>query len=826
MASLGQYSSKQGSFRLLILVLVPLLLSGSATGIATAEDASKLDVDKIDAPEKINVNEQIKIGSSAKIPDLPADWSADLEFILYEKKDRGISKLGTQEITVEDGESVDVAIEHEFKEAGTKQLYFQVDGEITREGLFSSPTANIDRTTEPVTIGVAGELDPDQIITGGLNTPSEVSSEERVKIESSAEIPELPADWSADLNFILYVNEEQVGTQQVSIEDGESVNITINHKFQEADKREVYYRITGEVTRDGPVETKTTQIDRTTETVTVGVSSRLELTTVEGAALPVPQSLEDEVSEYKTNIRQTILENDTSEAISSIKERLPKEVTANSFVVADQNDVYIVFTDQNPTKGLAKVEGFKINKELPEKDLSFGVVTATNITTKTSGAETDVQDVVEHTNDYRLELIKTDAHYRRASVLVDQKEANFNVTAGTLTNSPKTASSIFNNIGNKTRTLSENAAEAEPTRKQIETAIGNPQQSRINTFSFETRFWTDAPATVDGIVLDPAGQANKFITNYTDIPTAETGDSQPILYVVEEDYRPKEMTKISSIRSNAESLDGEVVQINARLIQGKLSVEETIEHGTTTCGSTRFPIPTGQGQPFCANLRTDVLLHAGGAWTTVPQSRNDALPVLGISSQKQDTPITNETGRYSITGEVVASSRFDEDLPDSSVLVIYSMERTGNIDYQEVSNEGKNIIADKRGQIRSRLRSQVGEGQVDIKEAISESEEIGENVQLSNITINPDTINNSDQLHTLTFDVENLSTDGEADEFSIEIPQTVAINSVSSVTADELEDPDHKITGNTIKFSLKPADNTELDRVEMNVKMSLSPTNG
>jgi hypothetical protein len=113
-------------------------------------------------------------------------------------------------------------------------------------------------------------------------------------------------------------------------------------------------------------------------------------------------------------------------------------------------------------------------------------------------------------------------------------------------------------------------------------------------------------------------------------------------------------------------------------------------------------------------MRTDELLQAGAAWSTVPQSREGVLPVVGVSSNRQDQPITTENGTYEIVGEVVSSSRIDEDLPDGSVLLIYDMERTGDVDYQEVRSEGREIIKTKRNEFATRLLSQVEQDSVQV----------------------------------------------------------------------------------------------------------------
>ena len=291
MTVVSKCRNKKTAYRLLIIVSIPLLLFGLSTGVATAQDTSNLNIGEIDAPVEVSVNEEANFESNAEIPNLPADWSAELEFILYENKGGGASRLGTQEVTVEDGESVDISIEHEFQEAGSKQLYFQINGEITREGRISSQTATIDRQTRQVTTDVPGELDPENIDISSIDLPSEVSPQQAVEVESRAEIPELPADWSANLNFVLYVNDEQVGTREINIQDGESVYVAIEHEFQGVGNKEVYYEVTGDVTRQGPVATQTAEIDRTTQSVTVGVLDDLNVNEIDIRDFSAPSEI-------------------------------------------------------------------------------------------------------------------------------------------------------------------------------------------------------------------------------------------------------------------------------------------------------------------------------------------------------------------------------------------------------------------------------------------------------------------------------------------------------------------------------------------------------
>ncbi|MFC7027845.1 hypothetical protein ACFQH8_10820 [Halomicroarcula sp. GCM10025710] len=87
---------------------------------------------------------------------------------------------------------------------------------------------------------------------------------------------------------------------------------------------------------------------------------------------------------------------------------------------------------------------------------------------------------------------------------------------------------------------------------------------------------------------------------------------------------------------------------------------------------------------------------------------------MGVSSLHQDSPEEFEEGRYRIEGEVVSTSRINESLPEGSVLVIYDIERLGDIDYEAVAEEARGIIETRTGELTTQLRQQVGEEGIEI----------------------------------------------------------------------------------------------------------------
>lgn len=413
-----------------------------------------------------------------------------------------------------------------------------------------------------------------------------------------------------------------------------------------------------------------------------------ETATVEGAAFAVPESLEDEVDAYRNNVSQ--------------------DLPAYAFVLATQDNLYIVFTDQQPTKGIASVEGTVLTRDLSTNNLTYGVIAATSTSYTTTGTEVSIKELVDDSSQYRLELVRVDAHYRRVSTLTDPDEGQnitLSTTSGIMLNDPQTAESLFTTPGRNARALTRNTSTA-----QIDTLLNDPRGPHLHTFSFETAFWADATATIDAIVLDPESAAQQFVDEYDRAGVAHAEDGEPILYIVEEDFEPQQVDNVSRVNSRSESLDGEVIELEVRLYQEQISVQETLEH-TTGCGTDLLEIQTPQG-PACVNVVQDNLLHGGVAWNSIPQSRNDTLLVVGISSRHQDSPAEFEQGRYRIEGEVISTSRVNESLPAGSVLVVYTMERTGKINYAAIAQEARTLIETQTGELTTTLRPSVAQDNI------------------------------------------------------------------------------------------------------------------
>lgn len=413
-----------------------------------------------------------------------------------------------------------------------------------------------------------------------------------------------------------------------------------------------------------------------------------------GVSFTVPESLQDEVDEYRSGVS----------AVDA----------PNAFVLATRTQLFVVFTDRTPQKGRATVSGLQLNRNLSTENITYGVIAANTVSFETTGEQTTVQEINSDPGEYRLSLVRLTAHYRRVTALADPDQGS-NVTAattlGTLTTNPVTAASITRNVARQARSLSR-----QETGERAQSLLTNADRQRLYTTSFETKFWASGQATVDAIVLSPNDAARQFIDEYDSSQLASGVQGEPLLYVVEEDFSPQSVDSVRQLKTQSESLGGEVVSLEARLYQQRISVQEAIEHNTG-CSEDVLKVQTPQAV-VCANVPVDELLHGGVAWTQLPQSRDDVLFIVGVSSRHQDEPQSFVEGRYRIEGTVLTTSQINESLPEATVLLTHNLTRVGEINYNEVQREAKQIIETRAERMTALLREQVGGNDTTIRTAV------------------------------------------------------------------------------------------------------------
>lgn len=521
--------------------------------------------------------------------------------------------------------------------------------------------------TSPVT--AQEEVETSNLDIGEVTAPSEVKLGEEIEIVSSAAIPELPADWSAQLEFVAYADENQLGTQKVSIEDGDAVDVSIHHSFEQAGSKDLYFEVTGELTREGAVTEQSATIDRTTSPVVVTVieadhaesedtqeddelvddqvedaTSNLETDlSIEGAVFVAPESIQDQVDDLREN---TPVKTDR---------------VSHAFVVATSDDLYLVLADEEPVEGYAAIRGAELNSadislaRSSKNDLRLKPVLATEVEYQDPSKAT-VEDVYQNTDDYQREYVEFTANHR--SIALDDERSDYKTTTGILVDDPIRAEHLFGTVGEHSyKTLNELNGDT------VGSVLGDRSQPHVVTTAYgtETEYWENTAVTMTGIVASPRSPAGEFIQSQQRYDTLPVDSSTPILYVIDKGYDDQHVS-ISEVSKNPSAYEGDTVQFESNLYMNTISSKRVIE----STGTKMPPV--------------DTVLHGGVAWEQSPETSDDLIGVIAASSITQNRLSKNRAGTYEVTGEVISTDKIEGNLPQGYVLIAYDLEKTGSID--------------------------------------------------------------------------------------------------------------------------------------------------
>lgn len=106
------------------------------------------------------------------------------------------------------------------------------------------------------------------------------------------------------------------------------------------------------------------------------------------------------------------------------------------------------------------------------------------------------------------------------------------------------------------------------------------------------------------------------------------------------------------------------------------------------------------------------------------------------------------------------------------------------------------------------------------------AEETQEKVEITDATLSPSKINDSEVTHKLDVEVSDISTDGGKDEFTITLPSDVAVEDITEASVDGGFDDDPTVSsgGNSITFSVNPEnDSTDAKNISVKIYIQLSP---
>lgn len=614
-----------------------------------------------DVPSSVDAGSEVTVGTTVDTPDVSGDvGTLDVTVEVLVDGEREV----TRQVEIGPGDSNDVEVDVTLDREGSHTVTVVARTTVLDKELEKSVSKTVD--VDALTVGTIG-LD--------VTAPEEATVDSETAFDIAVDGNKLPVDAPTEVTLKIVADDETVATGTVDLSGDDSQSKDLTAVFTQEGETTVEVIATASVAGKSVSKSITREINVTTDIVQVGRH--------QGVSIPVPDSMEDEVAQYRA---ESGLDGDV-----------------RAFLLATEENRYLVLTNETPTEGAAVVNGFAADQSARLNGMTFGLIVAKSVTFTTEGESVGIQELNEDPATYRLTLVRVDATYQRVATLTDpdgEDEMTAASTVGRLVSDPRTAAGVLQNLGAKAGKV----AEAE-SAEDAATVLPNSQSPSVATFSFETRMWADAPAQVDAVVVSPGTTAYETLAMLGPTEMPSSGEGRPLLYVVDSDFGETEVDSVAEVKQQASDLDGEVVTLNARLYQQRYSTQETLEH-STGCDETVMQIQTPQG-PACVNLVQDVLLHGGVAWSEVPQSRDDVLFVLGASAFHQDEPQTFEEGRYRIVGEVVSTDRIDEDLPDGSILLVYDLERTGDIDYDAVQAEARTIIENRTAQVIDRVRAGV-----------------------------------------------------------------------------------------------------------------------
>lgn len=691
--------------KLLVLsVITVIFASGIAAGTTTGTtDDIGVGVE-MDSQSEVEVGEEVDFSPEIEIIDLNDDTILDqptnseltdaytLTVDLYVNDE----EVDSQTFDVEIGDTETPNFNHTFEQEGEQPV--RIEAGLT---LFSQEIAEAEESIE-ISVSSIGNLE-----TEFTDQPEPVVNEE-VAFKPAFEVPDIQNNRDeSELDAKLYVDGEEVVSTETAAEDGDTATPVLNHTFGESGEKEV--------TIEGSMSFGDIEITGN-ETTTVDVAPFANETSAEGAAFAAPESIEDDLDD--------------------IRDDVPVDIGVYAFVLATQDDLHLVFTDEEPREGYASVNGFAV-EELPidvnqqpaqenqlsveTENLTFSVITTTDTDFQEHGKTTTVESIYDDPGSYDLNYVNVSAHHQQLAVRTKYDDLpSYSTTVGLLREDPAPPEDLVDSVGERSHDLLQ-----DPTSDDVNEFINETTDPHLMTSSFRTSLWTNANATIDGIVLGPETPAQEFVDAF-DMDGLATETNASTLYVVDEEYPTQEVDNVSAITEQANELNGDTVSVEANLSMGTISARETVISPPCENG-----IPTQGG---CVPIFHDTVLHGGVAWNAVPDDSDDLLMMVGASSWDQDDPLEAHAGEYRLTGEVVSTNRIDESLPDGAILLTYDLEEI--TDELNIGDDIENTVENASDEVLTQLEKQV---EIDDDGPVAGSPELLNTSPAANATLDADT---------------------------------------------------------------------------------------
>lgn len=494
-----------------------------------------------------------------------------------------------------------------------------------------------------VVTGFGGTGVADHADTMTIDVPSEATAGESVTISATIHTKDRYGDYEKEGTVRLYIDGEQVQSQTVTIRDGDTQMISFTVSFESA--REHTVTVEGEATFGGYTysEQQSATIEVTNPPTSSATPFQPTPTVVQpgqefvGAALPVPDSLRDDIHPYRQQV-------DIADP--------------TVFLLITESGAYVVFARKPVPPGRATVTGQVVAQDAIQVDgLQLGVIGASDVTVDTSPERVSVGDLQAQPETHAHQLVRVTAQHQQATMLYDPDD-------GSEITLPQTVGVLGSDAAGGLETnLTQNAVLAAGNAS----ALGARVQAADGpvTVGFQPGYWVNAEQTVDALVFPPDSPGSRYV-NAIGNGTVEA--DRPVLYRVNATFTAQS-ADIDAVASTPSDYEGELIRVSGSSALAHFSTQETLHH-STPCGDTMVPV-----MEACVPLVTDVLLHVGGAWGDEPQT---VLPVIAASNHHQDTPAETDAGQYVYTGTVRTVQLSNESDP-VPVFIAYDITRVGEL---------------------------------------------------------------------------------------------------------------------------------------------------
>lgn len=353
------------------------------------------------------------------------------------------------------------------------------------------------------------------------------------------------------------------------------------------------------------------------------------------------------------------------------------EPRANAFLLVKGERQWVVFTDEEVETGAADVVG---TLALPATASSTGAIFATDVSVSQDGQKVALDDVRDNPGQYDSQLVTVDANYSQIAYLADSGSVVSKTVGGIV------GGQTIGTGGEIGASAADTVLDLSQSNDRLAAAWSRVQRgdTGVPTTGYgETRWQSSGAATVDLVVFETGGEAT-FI-------------------LADAEFDSTRLDSVGEIRERGDELAGEVVTVETQGVGARLSVKQSLLQ-VAKCAPESVTTPAG-----CIPVPVDSVVHGGVLFDSVPSSLGDAVIYAGVSNREQSDAIAPERGSYEVTGRVVQAESLGG-FPDGYALLVYDMERTGDLAIGDAAREQAAALrGEVQGEIRAQLNASVGE---------------------------------------------------------------------------------------------------------------------